>query len=130
MQMDFFRVNYKGHTYENEQHINELFENTISIPSFGNYIGDVFKNMELPCVNENTLFRMCCKITSVDQLNELPECIKEKVIEQKRKDSISWTNNIGYRPIHDINIEIGGLIIDKDYGAWGNILTELHQAPN
>ena len=49
----------------------------------------------------------------------------------KQSDSsnlkFSWTNKIGYALIKNIELEIGGQIIDKQYGDWLNIWNELNK---
>ena len=38
---------------------------------------------------------------------------------------VGWTNNIGYTLIKECEIEIGGTVIDKQYGMWMGIWYEL-----
>lgn len=39
----------------------------------------------------------------------------------------SWVNNIGHFILNEVSIEIGGQIIDKHYGDWLNIWSQLTQ---
>ena len=42
-------------------------------------------------------------------------------------NTIAWSNNVGHSLIDYVNIEIGGQEIDRHYGDWFNIWTELTQ---
>lgn len=40
---------------------------------------------------------------------------------------VAWTRNIGHVIIDEINVDIGGAIIDRHYGMWYTIYNELTQ---
>jgi hypothetical protein len=40
-------------------------------------------------------------------------------------DQISWTNSIGHALIHQVQIEVGGQVIDRQFGTWLEIWDEL-----
>ena len=48
-----------------------------------------------------------------------------KVIGKIEEDDIEWSNSIGHTIIDYVEIEIGGQIIDKQYGEWMDIWSEL-----
>ena len=43
----------------------------------------------------------------------------------KRSTNLYWTNSIGHTIIRNVELEIGGQIIDKQYGEWMEIWSEL-----
>ena len=43
--------------------------------------------------------------------------------------TVSWVKNIGHRLINNVNLEIGGQEIDKQYSDWFNIWNELAISP-
>mgnify|MGYP001435738975 CR=1 FL=1 len=47
------------------------------------------------------------------------------VLTAKNNTSLYWTNSIGHSIIRSVELEIGGQIIDKQYGEWMEIWSEL-----
>ena len=43
--------------------------------------------------------------------------------------TVSWVKNIGHMLINNVNLEIGGQEIDKQYCDWFNIWNELSISP-
>jgi len=46
-------------------------------------------------------------------------------ITSKRGTILKWTNSIGHTIIDNVDIEIGGQVIDRQYGEWMDIWSEL-----
>ena len=55
----------------------------------------------------------------------LPEIKKHMINEKSNNIQFSWNKKIGYSIVKKIEIEIGGKIIDENYGEWLNIWSEL-----
>lgn len=106
-QITFFQAVYKRHTNFAIEQIQKLFHGNIE---FGNKIycdidpdadlvHEMFLNIKLP------------------NLNVEPE---------KNPDyTVSWVNGIGLAMIQHIDVEIGGIVIDRHYGQWMEIWSEL-----
>ena len=73
--------------------------------------------------------RVRCKLQrSGDLIHQIYLKIQlPKLQEEQGKDDvyISWVNAIGYHIIHFIEIRIGDRVIDRQYGEWMNIWSEL-----
>lgn len=41
--------------------------------------------------------------------------------------TVAWTRNIGHVILDEVNVEVGGAIIDRHYGVWYTIYNELTQ---
>lgn len=64
-------------------------------------------------------------ISNIDLYIELPSLYQT---EEENEDELlqrSWVNSIGHALIKNVEIEIGGIIIDKHYGVWMEIWSEL-----
>ena len=57
--------------------------------------------------------------------NDFISCNKEFENLKNSNYNFSWINNLGYKIIESIDLEIGGNIIDKQYGKWLFIWNEL-----
>lgn len=67
------------------------------------------------------------KISKNIQL-EIIKLEKELEIIRNPNYNFSWIENIGYKILENIDIEIGGNIIDRQYGKWLNIWNELAES--
>jgi hypothetical protein len=101
-QITFFKMVYRRYTHFSIETFENVFFNN---PNFGekgriliNKNGDLMTHMFLKII-----------INSVDPGNS----------------KFAWTNRLGYAIINSIDIEIGGVKIDKHYGTWLNIWYEL-----
>ena len=108
-QMSFFISVYKRHTNFALESINQKF---IGDNGFGN---------KLNCIIDRvgdliTQVFLDVKIPSLENL--------EKEIDNTDK-FVGWINNLGFSLIEYVEIEIGGTVIDKQYGLWMGIWYEL-----
>ena len=112
-QMSFFIAVYKRHTNFAIESINQKF---VGPPEFGkkthciiDRIGDLITQIFVEI-----------KIPSLESL--------EKEIGGSDQ-VVGWVNNLGYSLIDYVDIEIGGTVIDKQYGIWMGIWYELTTPP-
>ena len=106
-QITFFMAVYKRHTNFAIESIQKLFHGNINfgqkiycdISPDADLVNQIFLNIKLP------------------NLNTVPE---------KNPDyTVSWVNSIGHAIIQNIDIEIGGQVIDRHFGQWMEIWSEL-----
>jgi len=106
-QITFFIAVYKRHTNFAIESIQQLFH---GIPNFGSkvyanidpmadLVSQIFLNIRLPNLN----------------------CEPDKNPDY----TVSWINSIGHAIIQHIDIEIGGTVIDRHFGQWLEIWSEL-----
>lgn len=110
-QITFFKIVYRRYTNFTMEQIPQNF---LQKPDF---------NTRTTCVlsRNGDLIR---KIYIVAELPTIPQ-FKD---EDQNIDAItkfSWVKKIGYAMINNIEVEIGGEIIDRHYGDWLNIWSEL-----
>ncbi|AAQ09575.2 putative capsid protein 4 [Acanthamoeba castellanii mimivirus] len=110
-QITFFKVVYRRHTNFS---VESIIQNFTSVPDFGSTVsctlsksGDminkIYVYIELPSVN-----------VFYDESGNLDKFKK-----------FAWVRNIGYALIKDVSIEIGGKLIDKQYGEWMYIWSQV-----
>ena len=105
-EITFFKIIYRRHTNFSTEPIQQFFKNTpnfnrkvtCTISKNGDLISDMYLYVTLPSIMKST-----------------------KGLE------FSWTKKIGYSLIKNIELEIGGQLIDKQYGDWLNIWDELYK---
>ena len=105
-QMSFFIAAYKRHTNFAIESVNQKFigENgfgkkvTCTLDRIGDLITNIFVDVTLSSLKD---------------------------LSKTEQDIVGWTNNIGYTLIKECEIEIGGTVIDKQYGMWMGIWYEL-----
>ena len=111
-QITFFVAVYKRHTNFSIECIEQLFHGNSTfgkkvycdIDRVGDLVSDMYLVVKLPKL--------------------IPK--KTKDITQNSDDVIiSWTNSIGHALIKSIDIEIGETVIDRQYGIWMQIWSEL-----
>jgi len=125
-QMTFFKVVYRRYTNFSFEYIrqditgpNELSENvpiqlSCKIDRNGDLIQQIYFVIELPDI-----------YSGYDQNN-----LKEIIINKKNLDlslyKFRWVKNLGTTMINWVQISIGGQQIDKQYGEWMQIWSELN----
>ena len=109
-EITFFKTVYRRYTNFAIETIEDIFLNGSSfdkkiscdIPRKGDLLSNICLRVELPSLNTK-------------------EDIKNK------NTYFSWVNSIGHAIIDYVEIEIGGRVIDKHYGEWLEIWSELTQ---
>ena len=111
-QITFFKIIYRRHTNFSIESIPQYFSSaanfgesvSCTISRVGDLVGRIYLYVELPAIpqfcnnNDNTL-----------------NMIKK----------FAWVRNLGHALVQEIFIEIGGKLIDKQYGEWMHIWSEL-----
>ncbi|BCS83100.1 putative capsid protein [Cotonvirus japonicus] len=104
-QITFFKLVYRRHTNFSIESIEQNFS---SKANFGETVG---------C----TLSRsgdLVSKIFVCVDIPSIPDFFDITTGETDNIKKFAWVNNLGYALINDVNIEIGGKQIDKQYGEW------------
>jgi hypothetical protein len=101
-QITFFKTVYRRHTNFSIESIEQILKGTVD---FGQKVSCVLSR------NGDLVHKVYLQV-------KLPAL---------SNTSSKWVNNIGHILIKEISIEIGGQVIDKHYGDWLNIWTELTQ---
>lgn len=109
-EITFFKIAYKRHTNFSTEVVPQYFKN---IPNFGKRVSvNISKNADL--LGQIHLYVKLPNI--IPQTHTyLPENIKK----------ISWIKKIGFGIIRYVDLEIGGTLIERNYGDWLNIWQEL-----
>jgi hypothetical protein len=103
-QITFFKVDYRRHTNFAVESIEQTFNGqadfgkrvTATISRNGDLIQQMYLEVELPTLNDNV-----------------------------ESETNVWTYGVGNALVKQAEIEIGGQLIDRQYGDWMNIWTEL-----
>lgn len=111
-QITFFKVIYRRHTnFAIESVIQNFsaranFGETVSctLSRVGDLIGKIFLYIEIPA---------------------MPKFVNSKTGQEDRIKKFAWVNNLGYALVQEISIEIGGKLIDKQYGEWMYIWSQV-----
>jgi len=106
-QITFFRMVYRRHTNFSMESIKQYFSN--------NSLITMDSEIKLTC----KIDRHGDLINNIYLAMSLPDIYSDSV------SSFKWIKNIGLNIINEINISIGGGIIDKQYGEWLVIWNEL-----
>lgn len=115
-QITFFKIIYRRHTNFSIEHIQLDFNNK---PNFG-------KKVSCTITKAGDLVH---KIFLMVKLPRIPKFFDENGKEDKFK-RIAWVNRVGFALIKNVEIEIGGQLIDRHYGEWLNIWNELTGTKN
>lgn len=110
-EVTFFKRIYKRHTNFSLELIPQLFSTT---PDFGKRVTcNLSKNADL--------------LSNIYLYIELPSIPKQYNSENELNyiDKFAWAKKIGFSIINYVELEIGGQLIDKQYGDWLNIWNEL-----
>lgn len=110
-QITFFKIVYRRHTNFSIEEIPQSFihppdfgkKSTCILSKAGDLISNIFLVLTLP---------------HIPQIYNIDNSIDDKT-------RFAWVRKIGYSIIKEINIEIGGKLIDRHYGEWLNIWSEL-----
>ena len=101
--VSYFRSVYKRHTNFSQESVRQSFSGEIdfgkTVDCFISRSGDLLSGIILEF--------------------DLPKIVG------KRGKSVSWVNSIGHHIIQEVEISIGGTPIDKHYGEWLEIWSEL-----
>lgn len=110
-EITFFKVAYKRYTNFSTETVAQYFKNT---PDFGRRVTvNISKNADL--LGQIYIFvNLPDIITSNSTL--LPENIKK----------FAWVKKIGLALIKNVDLEIGGILIERNFGDWLNIWYELN----
>lgn len=111
-QITFFKLLYRRHTNFSAESIVQNFSSaanfgeTVSctLTRSGDLIGKIFLHVEIPAI---------------------PKFINSNTGEEDKIKKMAWVQNLGYALIQEISIEIGGKLIDRQYGEWLYIWSEL-----
>ena len=110
-QITWFKIQYRRHTNFS---IEEIQQNFIHQPDFGS---KVFCNIG---TKNGDLIH---KIMLVIKLPDIPQFYNtDQTIDKITK--FRWCRKIGYALVKQIDVAIGGKLIDRQYGEWLNIWTE------
>lgn len=110
-QITFFKVVYRRHTNFT---LEVIPQNFIQTPDFGKRVTSVLSR-------NGDLIR---KIHLVVDLPSIPT-FKDSQQNVDQIAKFAWVKRIGYAIIKTVEIEIGGELIDRQYGDWLNIWHEL-----
>lgn len=110
-QVTFFKTIYRRHTNFSIEQIRQNFKQTLDfgkkatcvISKSGDMVSKIYLVLTLPKINQF-------------------------ILETDTEDTITkfaWIRKIGFGIIKSIEVSIGGQLIDKHYGEWLNIFTEL-----
>ena len=109
-QITFFKIVYKRHTNFAIESIAQHFSSTANfgekvtctISHMGDLFGKIYLYVEIPSI---------------------PKFIINN--EEDNNKKFAWARKLGYALIQDVSIEIDGKIIDKQYGEWMQIWSEV-----
>lgn len=111
-QVTFFKILYRRHTCFSVESIVQNFSSaadfgeTVSctLTKAGDLVGRIYLYVEIPAI---------------------PKFIDPTTGEEDEIKKIAWIQHLGYGLIQEISIEIGGKLIDRQYGEWMYIWSEL-----
>lgn len=104
-QITFFKLTYRRHTNFS---VESVIQNFTSTANFGNSVTS----------NISTIGDLINKIFVYIQLPSIPNFINETTGKIDQFKKIAWVRYLGYALIEETSIEISGTIIDKHYGEW------------
>lgn len=111
-EITFFKIAYKRYTNFSTEIIPQYFKNT---PDFGRRVSvTVSKNADL--LGQTYLYVKLPGI-ALETHSTLPSGVKK----------FAWIKKIGLGIVRFVDLEIGGTLIDRQYGDWINIWLELTQ---
>lgn len=116
-EITWFKTQYRRHTNFS---IEEIQQNFIHPPDFGT---KVFCNIGTKNGDLIHKINLVIKLPEISQFYNIDHTI-DKITKFR------WCRKIGYALIKQINVSIGGKLIDRQYGEWLNIWTELFGKKN
>jgi hypothetical protein len=105
-QITFFRVVYRRHTNFAMESMAQTFTGTAD---FGRKVS-------------------CLVARNGDLIHKAYLQIDLPTLTPNGGQTVAWTRNIGHVLLEEVNVEIGGTIIDRHYGMWFTIYNELTQS--
>lgn len=116
-QITFFKVVYRRHTNFAVESVRQSFSapanfgttSTCTIGRVGDLISQMFLHVRLPSI---------------------PKFINEFTGEEDQIKKFAWTRYVGYSLIKETTFEIGGKLIDRQYGEWLYIWEQLTTRQN
>jgi len=117
-QITFFKVVYRRHTNFSMESIEQVFNGTAD---FGKRVTCTISR------NGDLIHRVYLQVTL--PLVECPVVTNQQSDVYDRNYCFRWVNYVGHILIRNVEVEIGGQRIDKQYGDWLNIWNELSQEP-
>ena len=128
-QITFFKVVYRRYTNFSMEAIEQTFNGqadfgrkvTCTISRNGDLIHRVYLQVTLPGVQ--------CQGTQPAKADNPPGGVPTAYGGNSCSYCFRWTNYIGHVLIRSVSVEIGGQLIDRQYGDWLNIWNELTQEP-
>jgi len=94
--------------------------NDCIINQYGDLVSDIILKIELPALNDKVVLNKTC-------VKGICDCYCDKCNKSHKQTIYSWANSIGHVMIDYIELYIGGKLIDRHYGEWFEIWTELTQ---
>lgn len=124
-EITFFKSVYRRHSNFSMEVKEKVFSgkntfgnlSTCVVNKDGDLISDISLHIKLASLNKSKNTNVCIK--ELNMSCPCNKCNKETIF--------SWVNGIGHAIIDYVEIEIGGYTIDKQYGEWLEIWTELTQ---
>ena len=122
-QISFFKYVYKRHTNFSNEIKRQIFSGGVS---FGN-LNSCIINKDGDLISDVSLY---INLDSLNGKNKNNICVKDINLKCNcnncnKKTIFSWVNSIGHAIFDYIEIEIGGILIDKQYSDWYEIWSEL-----
>ena len=115
-QITFFKVVYRRHTNFSTEELKQTFSHNL----------DFGRRVTVTLSRDGDLIR---QVTLVIQLPSIPQFVdNDGNIDQITK--IAWVRRIGYAIIKNVEVEIGGELIDRQYGDFLNIWHDLTLTAN
>ncbi len=134
-EISFFKTVYKRHTNFSFETVDEIFNNSsdfgktcrLTIPKSGDLISTLTLHVKIDSLNNKFSNKLSKKTTQHNNFD--PNCACHQCLKlQLGVDSdYGWVNSLGHVLINSCWIEIGGMKIDKQYGEWMEIWSELTQ---
>jgi hypothetical protein len=134
-QISFFKTVYKRHTNFSFEIIDEVFDTSpdfgkhsrLTIPKSGDLLSNMTLHIKIDSINSYDNTKNANK--NIKHINSNINCACEKCIKLQlgASPNYGWVNSLGHALIQCTWIEIGGRKIDKQYGEWLEIWTELTQ---
>ena len=120
-QITFFKTVYKRHTNFSMEAFQLSYDalpqfgakTTFNITRYGDLIHTMLLEVDLPAIGSNYTY---------DAAVGVPGDYA------KGEGSISWVNNTGHALINYLDLKIGDQLIDRQYGEWMEIWTQLSQS--
>lgn len=129
-EITFFKTIYKRHTNFSIDTVPEYFNNKVTfgqqikckLSKNGDLLGRLGLYVKLSGLNENKSQLKC--LSNRACLCTCPKCLLGSI---ENEIMYGWANSIGHVLIEWMELYIGGQLIDRHYGEWLEIWTELTQ---